>query len=87
MYIKYGDRNYRLFFIFGNALILKESNSTTFIQNGEESPFSDPNIGHFCAPEIAGFCEAHLCIFHSSAAKQHNADVPSSSVLNVRDST
>ena len=53
---------------------------------GKEPPYLDPDVGHFCAPEIEGFCEAHLCIFHSSAAKHHNAQVASKSVLNLKES-
>jgi hypothetical protein len=26
----------------------------------------DPTVGHFCAPFCPGFCEANLCIFHTS---------------------
>ena len=25
----------------------------------------DPELGHFCAPDMPGFCEANFCIFHS----------------------
>ena len=24
----------------------------------------DPDVGHFCAPNTPGFCEANFCIFH-----------------------
>jgi len=26
---------------------------------------NDPDVGHFCAPFLPGFCEANFCIFHS----------------------
>ena len=25
----------------------------------------DPDVGHFCAPNTPGFCEANFCIFHT----------------------
>ena len=67
-------------------LTLQDSNSNTAKNQKEVNPYLDPDVGHFCAPEIEGFCETHLCIFHSSTAKKHNAQVASNSVLNIRES-
>ncbi len=29
---------------------------------------NDPDVGHFCAPWVEGFCEANFCIFHHPVA-------------------
>ena len=52
--------------------------------HGTINPYVDSDVGHFCAPEISGFCEANLCIFHSTAAKRHNVQVVSKSVLDLK---
>ena len=44
------------------------------------NPFLDPEVGHFCMPELPGFCEANLCIFHSSMAEKFNKQVDGSTI-------
>ena len=31
----------------------------------QQRPGRDPDVGHFCAPNTPGFCEANFCIFHT----------------------
>jgi len=52
-------------------------------EKAKSNPFLDPDVGHFCMPELEGFCEANFCIFHSSAAKKFNKQVQGSTI-NVR---
>ena len=32
---------------------------------GRQQRPRDPDVGHFCAPNTPGFCEANFCIFHT----------------------
>ena len=32
-------------------------------------------IGHFCYPDLPGFCEANFCIFHAPSAPPREAEL------------
>ena len=34
----------------------------------KSSVHHDEEIGHFCYPDLPGFCEANFCIFHAPSA-------------------
>ena len=75
------------FMVFGLHIEpMRESNAGDRPSTTAEghNPFLDPEVGHFCMPDLPGFCEANLCVFHSSAAKRFNTQVQGS-VMNVRE--
>ena len=46
--------------------IQKQEEATSMSGNPGSRGERDPTVGHFCAPFCPGFCEANLCIFHTS---------------------
>ena len=56
-------------FMFALFLQNKEDEERDGNQSGQSranhQPETDPDQGHFCAPDMPGFCEANFCIFHS----------------------
>ena len=46
--------------------IQKQEEATSMDGNPRQAGERDPTVGHFCAPFCPGFCEANLCIFHTS---------------------
>ena len=44
----------------------KQEEATSMSGNPGSRGERDPTVGHFCAPFCPGFCEANLCIFHTS---------------------
>ena len=46
--------------------IQKQEEATSMEGNPRRAGERDPTVGHFCAPFCPGFCEANLCIFHTS---------------------
>ena len=53
-------------FMFALFLQNKEDEARDGNQSGQKSRAErDPDQGHFCAPDMPGFCEANFCIFHS----------------------
>ena len=46
--------------------IQKQEEATSMSGAPMVSAERDPTVGHFCAPFCPGFCEANLCIFHTS---------------------
>ena len=55
-------------FMFALFLQNKEDEGRDGNQSGPsrvEQRERDPDQGHFCAPDLPGFCEANFCIFHS----------------------
>ena len=52
-------------FMFALFLQNKEDEARDGNQSGQTRPERDPDQGHFCAPDMPGFCEANFCIFHS----------------------
>ena len=55
-------------FMFALFLQNKEDEGRGGNQSGRtraDQSEPDPDQGHFCAPDMPGFCEANFCIFHS----------------------
>ena len=55
-------------FMFALFLQNKEDEARDGSQSGQSKAIQwerDPDQGHFCAPDLPGFCEANFCIFHS----------------------
>ena len=53
-------------FMFALFLQNKEDEARDGNPSGQRSRAErDPDQGHFCAPDMPGFCEANFCIFHS----------------------
>ena len=48
------------------ALFLQKQEQAEAEQGAARSRPRDPDVGHFCAPNTPGFCEANFCIFHSN---------------------
>ena len=46
--------------------IQKQEEAASMSGNPGSRGERDPTVGHFCAPFCPGFCEANLCIFHTS---------------------
>ena len=46
--------------------IQKQEEAASMSGNPGSRAERDPSVGHFCAPFCPGFCEANLCIFHTS---------------------
>jgi len=48
------------------ALFLqKQEEEVEHSGGGRQQRPRDPDVGHFCAPNTPGFCEANFCIFHT----------------------
>lgn len=45
---------------------VRRSSDPSASRPGSRDPRNDPEVGHFCAPWVPGFCEANFCIFHCS---------------------
>ena len=50
-------------FMFALFLQKQEDEVNTSGNRTRQRP-RDPDVGHFCAPNTPGFCEANFCIFH-----------------------
>ncbi|TRY74541.1 hypothetical protein TCAL_16822 [Tigriopus californicus] len=44
----------------------RRSSDPSASRPSSRDPRNDPEVGHFCAPWVPGFCEANFCIFHCS---------------------
>ena len=49
-----------------SLFIQKQEEAASMSGNPGSRGERDPTVGHFCAPFCPGFCEANLCIFHTS---------------------
>ena len=52
-------------FMFAVYLQKQEDSENESGNRTAARPARDPDVGHFCAPEMPGFCKANFCIFHT----------------------
>ena len=52
-------------FMFALFLQKQEEESQARPEQSGESREREPDLGHFCAPDMPGFCQANFCIFHT----------------------